>query len=222
MTISFVGTTVKTSPSGGTHDVAVPSGVVNGDYMVVVLSSGNSNTITPPAGWTEIISQNTISLRLFVYGRVANNEPTSHAWGTADNISIVCGAWHSSTGPLALDSTIQSVVNIQYASSITVSCAAQNNAGTLILVGAFDTSAGTAGSWVAPSGFAKRIDYKGVVRPNMTLMDLLSSPASISTSRIASWTGTSAGTTMMPVAIYEVNGTGLSSLSIGLFFGTNF
>lgn len=69
------------SQSGSTVVVPVPTGTQNGDLMIAIVNATGA-IITPPAGWTEIVSQSDTR----GYSRVASSEPASYTWtiGEAD------------------------------------------------------------------------------------------------------------------------------------------
>src|SRR5436309_1319860 len=103
MTISYVASSTA-SLTGGAVSVNVPAGVVSGDYMITILSSGNTNTITPPAGWTPLSVNTSANWQFYVYGKVASaSEPASYSWTTSTIVNIVCAAYHSNMGPMSID-----------------------------------------------------------------------------------------------------------------------
>jgi uncharacterized protein YbdZ (MbtH family) len=77
---------------GSSLSISVPAGTTSGDVMmafVIVQTAGN--TITPPAGWTKVLRQDTSSAIATVsYVKVAgSSEPASYTWsfGTAGQAS---------------------------------------------------------------------------------------------------------------------------------------
>lgn len=93
MSFAFVGATTSSTASGVTSvTLAVPSGVANGDLMVLsaVTYLGSSQSITAPSGWTVIYNG---ILGSSMYGlvayRVASSEPASYT------VTFSASAWPS-------------------------------------------------------------------------------------------------------------------------------
>jgi len=86
--VLIIGATAATTPasqsqqSGTTVIIPVPAGVLNGDHLFAVTRAGFSQTMTPPAGWSEVLSITTVR----VWYRVADSEPADYTWtqGTTD------------------------------------------------------------------------------------------------------------------------------------------
>lgn len=109
MAIGFRSALGSNNGGGGTTIVmTVPSGVVDGDIMLmnVTVRGGTGTTITDPAGWTLLGAQvnSTTVLAQKIYWRVANNEPASYTVTITSNKAsgtIIALTGADSTAPVA-------------------------------------------------------------------------------------------------------------------------
>lgn len=158
MPISIVGAT-QASRSGSIITLPVPTGVQNGDLLLVGVhqDSGTETALTPPTGWTK---RNFWSLTgghgLHVYWRVANSEPASYTW--TDSVAAVafCLAirGQDSTTPFDVADGAPAQAN---SSSIATNSITTQTAGAL-LVGIAVQNHGAATSFTPPSGFTEQSD----------------------------------------------------------------
>lgn len=119
MAISFVaaGAAAEASGPGTTPlSVAVPSGVADGDLLLLIscrTGSAGSGAYTTPSGWTNIapftMSTTTNSRHSFGAYRVANSEPASYSLSTAaaaaENWGAVMLAYRGVDASTQLDAT---------------------------------------------------------------------------------------------------------------------
>lgn len=78
--------------SGSTTSLAVnvPSGVVDGDGMLVQVIWRTTATLTAPGGWTQIGTDQALSAdTVRYYYRIASSEPASYNWGLSTSQRIV-------------------------------------------------------------------------------------------------------------------------------------
>lgn len=68
--------------------VNVPAGVVNGDVMVAVVMAGGANTLTPPAGWTQLDVAFSLGPSIGSWYRVASSEPASYNWTYSGSLNV--------------------------------------------------------------------------------------------------------------------------------------
>lgn len=137
--------------SAGSLTLNCPTGVSDGDYLVMGITVGNNRTITGvPAGWTQDYNASHAGLKQFyVYVKLAASEPASWTWtfsGSGASTVAACAAIQDldQITPLNISGgqTNASSVNIT-APSVTTTV---NNC---LLVGIFVSS--TAGT-VTPAG----------------------------------------------------------------------
>jgi len=100
VTIALRGTpTTAALNTAGTGPVTlnVPSGVADGDGLVVEIVLNAQVTITAPAGWTQLGTNgdDSTTLRSAIYWRVASSEPASYNWsfGASTKALLVCKAY---------------------------------------------------------------------------------------------------------------------------------
>lgn len=88
-TDTYVNSTIGLSSSGTTVTGNVPSGVSNGDVMFSCLDWwSQTNTLTPPSGWTQISSTANGFNTLTCYSRVASSEPGSYTWTQTGTVAM--------------------------------------------------------------------------------------------------------------------------------------
>lgn len=82
---------------GTSRTVNKPTGVVDGDMMLMHVTTGaNGTTPSPPAGWTLEESYNTNSPTIHVYSKVASSEPASYNVTSLAAFHVVTvAAWYS-------------------------------------------------------------------------------------------------------------------------------
>lgn len=82
MTVAFVNDADVTNATAGTTVVVSrPASTANGHVLVAFIAMTNLATITPPAGWNLIGSQDaSTSTRIVAYWKLASGEPASWTW----------------------------------------------------------------------------------------------------------------------------------------------
>ncbi|MFC6017805.1 hypothetical protein ACFP2T_16510 [Plantactinospora solaniradicis] len=97
MTIAFRADADVTNGTAGTSVVvARPTGTTTGDVLIAFVAATGLPTITAPAGWTLIGTQDaSTALRIRAYWRAASNEPVSWTWtlGSSQRSWGWVGAW---------------------------------------------------------------------------------------------------------------------------------
>jgi len=113
-------TTVTDGTSNTTLTINVPSNVVNGNLMIAVLHCNaalNPNSITPPEGWTQIVSNfsanGNFAVHTWIGWRIASSEPSSYAWtiggdGRDDHGWMFRVTGHDATTPIDVAGTFTS------------------------------------------------------------------------------------------------------------------
>lgn len=86
------GANFNSTSSGADFTLNKPAGVVTGDLMLAFVTSSQSGTVTPPAGWTAVntasIDDGTTDTALFVMKRTAGgSEPSTWTDGTVSPVS---------------------------------------------------------------------------------------------------------------------------------------
>lgn len=158
MPLSIVGAT-QASRSGRIITLPVPSGVQNGDLLLVGVhqGSGTETALTPPAGWTK---RNFFSLTgghgLHVYYRVANNEPASYTWRDTVSAVAFCLAIRGQDTTTPFDNADEAPSQTN-SSSISTNFFAVNTANALLLAIACQKN-GTPTSFTPPPGFTEQAD----------------------------------------------------------------
>jgi hypothetical protein len=108
--------TGNSSPGTSPLTVAVPSGVANGDLLLLIscrTGTSGSGAYNVPSGWTNIaaltMSTGTAARHSFAAYRVASSEPASYQLSTADVAEEVWGAvmlaWRGTDTSSPLDTT---------------------------------------------------------------------------------------------------------------------
>lgn len=168
-TIPGTGITFRAAAGGATaattnlSSVVIPAPVQAGDLMLVKVSrSGNSQTVTPPAGWNleaGPVDKGTI-LREYVYSRAAQagdaGTTVSWDWGTSDtvrkNIELVAYSGAAAALPTAPVSFVETAAGTSHtAPSITV-----GTPGSWLLEWCSDRGSPGSTDLVAPAGFVER------------------------------------------------------------------
>ena len=193
MAVTYQSQASAAPTSGITITVNKPSGTVEGDVLVAMISvkAGVDLTINPPAGWTAVGQANTaiVSIRTGVWYKVAGaSEGGSYAWTSTQTISDATGLilryapQSPTTPPGVIDaSAMGSAVSPAVAPSLT----ATENADTLIAL--FSTN-GTPGS--TPSGMTQRAAINGANSGAWAYDQQLDAPGAAGT---RTWTGSTTG-----------------------------
>jgi len=88
---------LRAASSGNTSiSVTRPTGVVNNDVMYAAVAYAGG-TLTPPAGWTQIIEQTATGVTTRVYRRVASSEGSSYTWSldSTDPLAVAITAYYN-------------------------------------------------------------------------------------------------------------------------------
>lgn len=121
MAITFVASSTTTYAARANTSIAVPTGKVNGDFLVMGIITGGAEAIDPtaPAGWTAIgatpisdIAASGFNVEMRLYSRVASSEPTSYAFTHASASSqafMLCYRGVDNTTPFDTTQTVNFV-----------------------------------------------------------------------------------------------------------------
>ncbi len=161
--MGFQGYTVGSAPNGGTINLPVPTGTVDGDTLIAVfchVSPGISPNL--PAGWTTKATLNqdpNLDSQAIVCTRTASSEPASYTWTLADNYMLAVMLRYTSTGAFiqSLTSTRTSGTLPQTETTPGISPAVAS-ARVVYIYSAFLTYVGTTGPRIptASSGLTQR------------------------------------------------------------------
>lgn len=191
MPMNYASQASVTPTSGTTITVSKPTGTVDGDVLIAMISvrASSSSTITAPSGWTLVGSAGTASsTRTAVYYRVAGtSEPTSYQWTSdlaiTDAVGLILRYTPSAptTPPGSVDATgMGSLVSPAVAPSVT---ATGNNDRLIALF-----SSGTPGS--VPTGMTQRAAIDGGNSGAWAYDQLLTAIGATGT---RTWTGSGSG-----------------------------
>lgn len=75
--------------SGNTtsHSTPAPSGITDGDLLVLVIGCGRSRTITPPSGFSMIAQETTSDyIDIQIFSKVASSESGDYSWSASANM----------------------------------------------------------------------------------------------------------------------------------------
>lgn len=151
--ITYIGTTNSTT--GANPTVAVPSGVISGDLLLLVGNSGSSYTL--PSGWTQLVRQTTGTFLFIAYKFAGSSESSVTVTNASTASSISMLAYRgSSTNPV--------VGSLSTSTTLTATSISGNPAGSLIL-SVFSATQSFSENLVVPSGRLRRYLSNAVTRP---------------------------------------------------------
>lgn len=155
---AFRSITTATHTTTATWTVNKPSGVVDGDLLIVALGLVSGTTVnTVPAGWT-LVSRTVFSTQeLFIYAKVASGEGASWNWvfATTPTGGSHCLAF-SNPGPGSAPYT-DGGTSISATSALAAPSVNPLSAQDLLLVVYFSRTS-SAGSMTQPIGMTERAD----------------------------------------------------------------
>lgn len=139
--------------TGTSLTITKPSGTASGDLLVAVIYfNGNSNTITPPSGWTSIGGFSTFSSGAtseWYYKIAGGSEPADYTWtGTSSNRNS--GVVATFTGSFTGDPT-DSGPNTNTSGPTNTGITTINSNVMVIYFGGYDEAAG--GTWNEDTGW---------------------------------------------------------------------
>jgi hypothetical protein len=165
--LTYVASAVSVQNTGSsTIVVAVPSGISNGQLMLMILnSSGTASTWTTPAGWA-VGTAGANGRALF--WKIASSEPGSYTVGqtisgqTSDAVILVYANAAFDTSGLANQATVVTTVT-----PVAITVAKQNS--SIVYVASGDANV----TFTTPTGYTLRASDSDVVTPSVTVWDLL-------------------------------------------------
>lgn len=149
--VSFIGKSTATTSTAGatTLSLGAPASVVSGNVEIATISLQGNGTVTPPSGWTQIISTSVgASLAQASFWHVAGASEGTTTWtlssstkaaggiiayGGVDTTTIVDAAGQQ-TGTSGSTATVPSVTT-SYAGDLVLGVGSFNNQGTLTKAG---------------------------------------------------------------------------------------
>lgn len=192
MPMNYASQASVTPTSGTTITVSKPTGTVDGDVLIGMISvrASSSPTITAPSGWTLVGSALTSSsTTTAVYYRVAGtSEPASYQWTSDLAITDAVGLIlrYTPSAPTTPPGTIDASGMGSIASpAVSPSVTATGNNDRLI---ALFSTGGTVGS--APSGMTQRAAIDGGFSGAWAYDELLTADGATGT---RTWTGSDSG-----------------------------
>lgn len=156
MTVAFVNDADVTNGTAGTSIVVSrPTGTTDGHVLVAFVAMTNLATVTPPAGWNLIGSQDaSTNTRIAAYYKVASSEPTSWTWtlGSAQRNWGWVGAYSGvKTSAPIHDSQGTSDTTAGTAFALSPSVEITSGGAGVSAVSAVRTASGTATTWTGSS-----------------------------------------------------------------------
>lgn len=191
MAMNYASQASATPTSGTTVVVSKPSGTIEGDALIAMISiqAGSDLVFTPPSGWT-LVGEESLStgLEVGVWTKIAGaSEPTTYTWTSSQAIANAVGAIvrytpaAPTTPPAVIDATAEGTRSTDaVAPSVTVA----GNNDTLICLFTAQTPGST------PSGMTQRVAIDGGGSGAWIYDELLSATGSTGT---RTWTGSSFG-----------------------------
>lgn len=151
--------TVNQSSFTNSSTIAVPTGVLDGDQMILGVTCASAVTPTV-SGWTSVTSETTGTKPFFVFRRTASSEPANYtislsgsAWHTAGIV-----AFYSGTGqPIIVEASAIQNNTVASTSHGFPAITASENATLLCMIGI-----GGAITSTPPAGMAERYDQTGI------------------------------------------------------------
>ena len=122
--MSLVNNNTYTSGAGTTNSVVLtkPTNTQDGDMMVVeIMGSSTDVTVTPPAGWTSIATQNP-NIDLYTFYKIASSEGSSYTFSLSGSVTVRAGigSYRLTGAMFNSNSPIMAVSNTQYITSDTI------------------------------------------------------------------------------------------------------
>ena len=92
----------SSSGSGANTTISVnkPTGTADGDLLLAFLCVGSPYPAPTPASGYQLLGANSEG-SLYLYGKIANSEPSSENWATTTGFSVIRHAWRPSAGSWA-------------------------------------------------------------------------------------------------------------------------
>lgn len=141
--------------------IPVPSGTQNGDGLILALAvrGGSGTTVSTPAGWTLILTQNqSTGVRLAIFRRIAASEPASYTVSWTGGSFDADGAIYAAQNVDALNLVEASNSQGNAAStSVAAPSITTTSANTLLL---FIGAAQGGPTWTPPGGETERADVQ--------------------------------------------------------------
>lgn len=165
--IVLVGATSAGSANTTSQALNVPAGVAAGNILIaqIAVRGGSGTTITPPAGWTTILVNNSGTIiRQGIYYRIADGtEPASYSFDISPQqraaAAMVAYSGVDGTNPINASST-----RTNASSTSVIANGVTTTVADAMLVGLFAASRAT--SFTPPGGMTEQADQNGGAGPN--------------------------------------------------------
>ncbi len=161
--VTYKASSSAANGSGGAQQKAVsvarPSGSASGDLLLAQVVVRNTDTLTAPAGWTEVTREVSGGMQQAVYRRArAASEPSTYEWSWATNAdataTILVYTGYDGTTPVIVEPAQTGATTSPFVSNTLTSAPAGGR--TVGLVGISQSGALSIGTSVSPSGTAVR------------------------------------------------------------------
>lgn len=157
--------TTYSGTAAGSATLSVPAGVAAGDVLVASIAGDLNATVTPPAGWTAIVSGLSVGSgsRLFSYYHVVGSgDPASYAWTFSKAVKWGGGitAYRGVDNAKPLDASVVTAVDTSWTkTSLTVGSVTTATNGAM-LIGAIACDCASP-VFTPPSGWTERWEAAG-------------------------------------------------------------
>ena len=160
MALSIVNTTTAVQNTASTTiTINVPSGVANGDVLVLMVLSNGGGTWTTPSGWTVLVAS---SQNRAIYYRVASSEPTSYTVTTGSSVTLSACMVACTDAVIDAGGTVGSSGSPSIAAAITTTA---NNAFVFDFVGVNSASI----TFTTPTGYTALASDSDSTSPSYAL-----------------------------------------------------
>ena len=147
----------QTNAAQATITVNVPSGVANGDLLILVLNGGNSTVYTTPAGWTLWFATTNVTA---VFYKTASSEPASYTvTGSTATTAIGFMLAYRNAAINVMGALSATTANPIVAPAITTTA-------TNTVVIAFIRNGGVSETFTTPSGFTNLVSESDASDPS--------------------------------------------------------
>lgn len=160
MAIAYRSSSKATNSSTNSLTVTAPSGIVNGDILVAVAYINGTQTVTAPAGWTQIDVVNPgtyFTARLYAFWKRASGESGDYTFSGSTTtrmyagIAVFSGCLYNGT---PVDVYSSAIMSGSSNTNLDLTAITTTVANTMIVAVAGCDGAGTGNTFNAPTGFS--------------------------------------------------------------------
>lgn len=215
MTIQYPSYSV-TGGVNGSNSLAVPSGTVDGDLLLAVLTQGNGSVFVTISGSWTMLTQSTDGANhsTVVYKRTASSEPASYtATSTTGNCTMIMVRIKSSQAGTTVSTDMVGAVVAGNSNTPTATSITPTKDGSLLFIGTINNS--NDNNWTKPASFDSEILESNITtRPSIHISNKITS-GTFATGSISATTGSSTAWKAVLLQIYEI----VNILPNPMFFG---